>query len=1582
MIVMAIEAARQLSAPFAHQITGYRLENIRFLKAINVNDSDQGTEAQIHMRPRRRATNATAQTWYDWRIFNNSGDEWIECAHGSVKVDLALDEDSPVTQARKARSDESVRKEHHEVMERCSLDVHHDQLYNSMSKFGFDYGPYFRQLRDITYDKTGHASATLSLRGYYDKMPYAGEDPCVIHPTTLDALCHLQMVALSAGGWKPIPTMMFSHLKSLWISQKLFTASGNPLLHATTHETMRGFREAEYTTIALMADTQEPMLVAEGERGTAITSLAMSDQIEDESTARMCYSMDFKPALSLLDMEETQKVLAPLFAKFPPPPKETIDRGDAIAFYYMETVLAQLDKTGTKQLDNHFERYVGWMRRMLEQKNKGLASRGRDDLDIQSVLASAHLEPSQCLVAKVGKSLSNILTGSENALQVIFEGTLADEFYHSDMFTASYKKIGAYIDIMAHANPNLKVLEVGAGTGSSTGQILPFLSYDMGNGKHVNRFSEYAYTDISPGFFERARERFQPHAKYMRFQKLDLEFDPVGQGFEAGTYDVVVAGNVLHATSDLHQTLNFVKKLLKPGGKLIMVETTNLNSIRDALIFGLVPGWWLRPSWWSTSEEYKDQGPLLTEKQWADVLPKCGFNGLDMIFRDHEQEPHHRMSVLVATATEDTPAAAPLAMSTSCFIVADEQSKLQKRTAADLKKRLLADSMASSVDIITVADTVTTVLKGSTVVSLLELEYPSLGRMDDAKFNGVKKIALDSKLILWVNGDSASNPEADLSVGFGRTVCSERGDQGFITLSLEREIEETTDCVDTITRVLRSSMSHPDSWNESEFTQKDGVIQIARIAPMGHLTKTIAARSGQKELETYTLGQQPKPHFNVTIASPGLLDTLYFAEDSNGSDPLKQGDVEIEIKATSVNFKDVMIALGQIPGNGFGFDGAGVVSRCRPDSSFSLGDRVLFFSSAAGGGFGTFVKCSELQTQKIPDSMPFTVAAAISVVYSTVVYSFYYIARLQKGESVLIHAGAGGVGQAAVQIAKIIGAEIFVTVGSESKRQLMKELYGIPASRCFSSRDASFAEDIRQATGGRGVDVILNSLGGDLLQQSWDSIAPFGRFVDIGKTDIINNSSLPMAPFDQNVTFSAVDLVVVQEKSQPLMKQIMTDVMALFEKHPHLHEPRPLHVFPASKIEEAMRFLQGGKNTGKAVIDFETAGVEVQFRPALRHAYSFDEHSTYVIGGGLGGLGRNIVRWMVSRGARNFLLLSRNGASKNLKALKFIKEIELTGSRVLAPPCDITKRQVLVKTLQECGDKLPPIKGCIQAAMVLHDDLFENMTRQVYEEALAPKLLGSWNLHELLPQDMDFFVLLSSFGGVIGNRGQSNYAAGNTYEDALARYRSSKGLKGVSIDLALIVEAGWAVDNYAIITSTLKAGHTAIKLDQLMALLDVVCDPNYDCQRPGAVQVLNVIDSPQKLWRMAQESQCAWLYKPLFGNLLRIGESDQISSGNEETKSSSLVDYLALVKASANVEEAGEIITQGLVEKLAKSLSVPAENLDVRKPAYALGVDSLIAVEVRYWFMKQLNVEVAVFNIMKDQSLVDLCQFVGGLVLI
>lgn len=319
----------------------------------------------------------------------------------------------------------------------------------------------------------------------------------------------------------------------------------------------------------------------------------------------------------------------------------------------------------------------------------------------------------------------------------------------------------------------------------------------------------------------------------------------------------------------------------------------------------------------------------------------------------------------------------------------------------------------------------------------------------------------------------------------------------------------------------------------------------------------------------------------LEIGVPGMLDTLHFIDDTHVAIPMAHDDVEIEVHASGLNFVDIMVAMGQISDSMLGAECSGVVRRVGEGvTKFRSGDRVMTWLL---GCHQTYVRNPEAMFQRIPETMSFEVAASIPTIYCTVYHALFDAARLRQGESILIHAAAGGVGQAAIILSQYLGAEIFVTVGSEEKKALLMEKYTIPEDHIFNSRDLSFAKGVMRMTDGRGVDVILNSLAGEALRQTWHCIAMFGRFVEIGKKDIVGNTGLDMSPFMNNVTFTSVNLLGIYRHNVPLASRIFQDVVDLMHKGV-VCAVEPLTVYDYSQMEVAFRTMQAGKHMGKIVL--------------------------------------------------------------------------------------------------------------------------------------------------------------------------------------------------------------------------------------------------------------------------------------------------------------------------------------------------------------------------------------------------------------
>lgn len=420
----------------------------------------------------------------------------------------------------------------------------------------------------------------------------------------------------------------------------------------------------------------------------------------------------------------------------------------------------------------------------------------------------------------------------------------------------------------------------------------------------------------------------------------------------------------------------------------------------------------------------------------------------------------------------------------------------------------------------------------------------------------------------------------------------------------------------------------------------------------------------------------------------------YREEDETYYTPLQDDWIEIQVKAVGLNFKDVLVALGNLNENKLGVDASGVVTRVGKDvRTFKPGDRVM---AASCDTFATYLRFPSQGAIAMPESMSFEDAASMPLIFLTAYYALVTAGGLVKGETILIHAAAGGVGQAAIILAKHIGCEIYATVGSDEKKQLIMSQYGIPEDHIFSSRDISFAKGIMRATGGRGVDAVLNSLAGEALRLSWHCLAKFGRFLEIGKADLFANTGLDMKPFLDNKSYIGVNLLDFENNPTPRAVALWTDVARLIQNG-SMTPVSPVQLFTMSDVEKAFRYMQTGKHMGKVVVRVDDADIVPAVPRTPQVGVTGD--ATYVVAG-LGGICREIGRWLADKGAKTIVFMSRT-AKSGVENAEFAEELRKTyGVNIVAFDCDVGDATALAGVLEQCR-ALPPIKGCVTGAMVL-----------------------------------------------------------------------------------------------------------------------------------------------------------------------------------------------------------------------------------------------------------------------------------------
>ena len=469
---------------------------------------------------------------------------------------------------------------------------------------------------------------------------------------------------------------------------------------------------------------------------------------------------------------------------------------------------------------------------------------------------------------------------------------------------------------------------------------------------------------------------------------------------------------------------------------------------------------------------------------------------------------------------------------------------------------------------------------------VLAMGEPSLSSFDEIAFKRMQVLFSTARGILWVTqGARSQNPEANMFAGFARCLRTENAGLRIVTLDLDEQDRSPDDQIcDMILRVFKLTFG-PHSAKfvaDTEFLEKDGVLQIPRVVENKRKGEYIVQETQLPVPKPQPFAQEGRS-LELTIGQAGQLDSIYFQDHQSLGNGFGNDEVEISVKSIGMNFKDVMIALGQIPFyHKIGIECSGVVTAVGPNvADISPGDRVC---AMAQGAYANITRVSQHKVAKIPDGLSFTDAASIPVAFCTAYYALTDIGRLCEGESILIHAAAGGVGQAAIMLAQKVKAEVFATVGSLDKKSLIMQTYGIPEDHIFSSRDTSFQQELMTMTSQKGVDVVLNSTAGDVLRQSWRCLAPLGRFVEIGKRDLAQNSNLEMEKFLDSVSFSAIDLGVVETSKPQLFKRILSEVIKMYENNT-ISPITPISVFPISEVQQAMRQMQSGKHTGKIVIE-------------------------------------------------------------------------------------------------------------------------------------------------------------------------------------------------------------------------------------------------------------------------------------------------------------------------------------------------------------------------------------------------------------
>jgi acyl transferase domain-containing protein/NADPH:quinone reductase-like Zn-dependent oxidoreductase/thioesterase domain-containing protein/acyl carrier protein len=1526
-----------------------RCEGIQFQRAIFVSDPEQPVQVQLETGP-GGALSISSRGQID--------EPWNLNLAGYLHNNFHVDPPEPLD------VDEAKRDLH---------PLEADRLYAEFARYGLDYGPAFRTIQEA-WVGNGEALARIALR----EEESAELDRYHLHPALLDGC--FQSLSPALGGIDPrlfLPVRLerldvyASPGASVWARARIteladtylvadfeiFDLTGQPVariagfrcraMEGKRPETRTGVHECRYEMIW----RQRPLMLEDVEPKASRVRASATFLPDPPTLAAQVERFIAQGGDQVFTMTpQRYGAMAELSASYGSWAFEQLVTSAGISAPWH---LPQLVEAGVLARDQ-----IGYARQLLKLAKTEGAIDG-DEESGWSLVATRSAVPHDvwraalqrfpdhaaewALFGMIGDRLPEILAGTLDTLEVLFPdgpSETLNALYQDSPFASRTVHVAAEAVrlCLARRPPTrkLRVLEIGAGTGGFTVNILPLFPPTE---------CEYVFTDISKAFLTEAEKRFRDYP-FVDYQILDIETDPAEQELPLHGFDLVIASSVIHATRDLDVSLEHAKRMLVPGGLLMMVELPPALCLGD-FVFGGTTGWWL-----FEDHDRRADSPLLSSPDWVRTLNEVGFEEATEL--DPDADPHApNLIVLAARAPERTVelaenATKPTRDGGPWLIAVDDEA-----TGRELAAAMAEQGWEARVALTGPGG------RGSALVGGTSAEVARLAGFDESWSGIVHARLLDAPAEMseesWKGAEEAgcldlvalvqflaeqgltrtqlvvltrgaqTTPADDLppaiaqtpAIGLCRTIMSEYPDLGIRCVDLEGGVpREASDWV-------------------SELAFADEEEEVALRGELRYVPRHVRHR-GRFATTTGDVA------FRLEPSAAGTLERLaWVAMEEREPGP---GEVEIRVQAAGLNFRDVMKALGLYPNDTqdyllLGDECSGVVNRVGPGvTRCAPGDAVM---ALATGAFASTVITPESFVAAIPSGWSREEAATAPIAYLTAQYALHELGRLAAGETVLIQSGAGGVGYASIQIAKAAGATVIATASNRDKRAFLKR---VGVDHVLDSRGLAFADHVRTLTDGRGVDLVLNSLAGEAIARGVACLAPFGRFLELGKTDIYQDHRIGLWAFRKNLSFCAIDLAAVFLEKPALVRQIFEELLEKFETG--ALSAIPYRAIPTPRFGDAFRLMAKRVHIGKLVARFD-GPVEVRLPPAPMPAVRDDR--AYVITGGLAGFGLAVAEELVRRGARHLTLIGRRGTGTP-GAAEAVAALEATGASVMVEAADVTDAENLSAILERTRRDSAPLGGVFHAAMVLDDAPLVELDRERFTRVTAPKVLGAWHLDRLTREDsLDYFVMFSSASTVIGNPGQGNYVAANHFLGALAQHRQRRGLPALTIDWGMLTEIGYVARNTEVIAHLARRGIEGLKPDEaLEALFDLFGDdaPHTVVARLDlgkAVALLGNREIPQRLSEMGTGGAT----EGDDGSTARIVEAIQQASGEERVVL--LRDYLR--------------------GQLARVLGCAPDTLEFDQPLAELGLDSLMAVELMNRIETDLDRTLSAQVLMQDPTL-------------
>ncbi|KAI1115885.1 putative PKS-NRPS protein [Nemania sp. NC0429] len=1375
------------------------------------------------------------------------------------------------------------------------IDVHEDRFYDAVGALGFGYTGPFKALNNL--------QRKMDLAHGYITHPEAtpGFDRLLVHPAPLDAAIQSIILAYCFPG--------DTRLRTIHLPTGIDTIRFNVPLCESTLSTETPFRSSVPTGGIELNDINGDVDIYNEDGTTLIQLQGLHTKPlvppTPDSDLSLFTEFQYGPLLprgQALALEGAEAVTEQ--ALF-----EDLER---VAYYYLRTLDLAIAPEKRVNLPPHQVALFNYIDNMLSRVKSGSLTHVQEEWDndshddvmriVKRNKGSIDLE----LMCAVGENLPAVVRGEMNMLEPMVEDNKLNRFYVDALGMPRYtEELARIVAQISNRYPHMHILEVGAGTGGATKILLKHLT---------NQFNSYTYTDISSGFFSTAQEVFRETPR-MTFKTLDIEKDIEGQGYSEHTFDVIVANLVVHATKDLEVTMNNIRRLLRPGGYLILLEITDNDPLRFGFLFGGLPGWWLGQA------DNRKYSPCIDIAGWDAVMRKTGFSGVDAATPHVSTCP---LSVLLTQAVDDrfTSVREPLATQPSAAISENLTILGAPAGPAAVMTEAVKAKVSPYFKNVRVATSLEELLQKElplmgTVLSLVELDSPIFKDMAAERLRAFQHIFKQSKNVVWTTiGAKSSNPWSAMIIGVARNVVLEMPHLRFqlVDFDTEKAVAPAIIANALVSHEYIGVFEASDKASDFLYTtepilyHEDGYLQIARLK----LSKDRNLRYNASRRPLYQEVDPKSTPLELTVTDSGS-----YALEPTSSEVTEARPDLVEIRVNESISRSVRL----------------------PSSDF------LFVVSGTDESGKSVVALSDSQSSvihvdsswSIPISAKASSQATVLALYNTLIAQTL-VGDLESGTGLVVLNASPSLtkalkragNRANIKVANLVSsmANVAGTISihpNDSGRSIENKL------RAVGARVSRFAN---LGTGNSAAQAIISCLPIHCDVQNWDTLTRSAAFVT-ERTSLGIDSDVP----------SLLKAAWAYVKSE----RLVNDAAAI------------------SRLD--LKSLSSSKSTDVSLIDWtEHALLPAQVKN-LSSTIAFSDDKTYWLVGLTGGLGLSLCNWMIDHGARYLVITSRNPKVDP----KWLANAESRGAVVKAFSNDVTNREAVHAAYKLICESMPPIGGVAQGAMVLNDAMFAEMTMPIMEKVIKPKVHGSIYLEEIFHDTpLEFFLYFSSVAAITGNKGQSMYAAANMFMSTLAAQRRKRGVAGSVVNIGAIMGNGYITRELNTKQQTFLQEIGNIWLSE-QDFLNIFAE-GVRASKPG---VSGTIETTTGLRLTAPDSKVSWASDPMFHHLVLYNEETSEAgvqkSGNIPLKSQ--------LEGVTSEDEVSQVLDNAFSLKIKAILQIPSDRDILDTGLDELGMDSLIAVEIRSWFLKELSVDVPVLEILNGGSARTLLRNIRDLVI-